>query len=152
MKAMKVGVLLATPGEDLGGWLADAAAFDAAGADALWIDVAGELDPLAVTAALATLTHRSLLVTAVPEVADDRTLATIERLSRGRLADAAVFDEEQWVRTAWSGGRAEWRAVVAEAVERGAPGLLVQAGPQLLDILRNPDDRGDRRDLQLAQG
>jgi hypothetical protein len=28
----------------------------------------------------------------------------------------------------------------------------VPADPRLLDILRNPDDHGDRHDLQLAQG
>jgi alkanesulfonate monooxygenase SsuD/methylene tetrahydromethanopterin reductase-like flavin-dependent oxidoreductase (luciferase family) len=86
-------VLLTQPPEDLGEWLADAAAFDAAGADALWIDTAGDadLDPLVVTAALTTLTFRSLLVTAVPEgyadsPARSRMLATIGRLSRGRFA------------------------------------------------------------------
>jgi len=149
---MKVGVLLAAPGEDLGGWLAEAAAFDAAGADALWIDAAGELDPLAVTAALAALTYRSMLVTAVPARAEDRTLATLVRLSRGRFVDAVAFPEVDWERVAWSGGRAAWRAAVAEAAERGAGGLLVPAGPQLLDILRNPNDPGGRQDLQIAQG
>jgi hypothetical protein len=29
---------------------------------------------------------------------------------------------------------------------------MVPANPRLLDILRNPDEPGDRRDLQLAQG
>jgi len=29
---------------------------------------------------------------------------------------------------------------------------VVPVDPRLLDILRNPDDPGDRRDLQLAQG
>lgn len=190
---MKIGVLLGSPPADLGQWLANAAAFDAAGADALWIDLADDpgLDPLAVTAALAVLTYRSLLVTALPTAADDRTLGTVERLSRGRLAlcgdrtslagipDVALFhplggdelepdggfaretggfaretgdEPERWLRTGWSGGRAAWRAAVAEAAERGAAGLLVAAVPPLLDILRNPGDPGDRRDLQLAQG
>jgi hypothetical protein len=149
---MKVGVLLAAPGEDLGGWLAEAAAFDAAGADTLWIDVAGELDPLAVTAALAALTYRSLLVTAVPPQVEDRTVETLVRLSRGRFVDAAAFPDSAWERVEWSGGRAAWRAAVAEAAERGAGGLLVPAGPPLLDILRNPNDPGDRQDLHLAQG
>jgi hypothetical protein len=178
---VKVGVLLRPAPEDLGMWLAEAAAFDAAGADALWVDVAGDerLDPLAVTAALAAITVRSLLVTAAPEVADGRTLDTIGRLSRGRFAlcgdrtrlavvpDVAAFyqlddgtfvretpggEPERWVRTAWTRGRAAWRTAIAEAVESGAGGLLVPALPPLLDILRNPGDAGDRRDLQLAQG
>jgi len=190
---VRVGVLLAQPPEDLGGWLADAAAFDAAGADALWVDTAGDaqLDPLAVTAALATLTFRSLLVVALPEgsggsPARARTLATIGRLSRGRLAlcgergqlasvaaaagdrvppqlfyrvDGGAFqrtraggEPERWMRTASPDGRVAWRAAIADAAERRVGGLLVPAGPRLLDILRNPDTPGDRHDLHLAQG
>lgn len=187
-RLVKVGVLLARPAADLGEWLADASALDAAGADALWIDPGNDspdsLDPLVLAAALAALTFRSLLVTARPPEAADppaqvRTLATVERLSRGRLAlygepapladlpDLAVFqpvgddgfecpvaggEPERWERTGPPDGRAGWRAAVAAAIERGVGGLLVPAGPQLLDILRNPDGRGDRRDLQLAQG
>jgi hypothetical protein len=169
---MKVGVLLAPPPEDLGEWLADAAALDAAGADALWIDPGGE-DPAALAAALAALTFRSLLVIAWP-AGQEPALATVERLSRGRLAlaggtaplpDVPVFQEidgggfegpgeepERWEPTEPPEGRAGWRAAVAEATERGVAGLLVPAGPQLLDLLRNPEGRGDRRDLQLAQG
>jgi hypothetical protein len=183
-RPVKIGVLLARPAADLGEWLADAAALDAAGADALWLDPAGEdTDPLALTAALAAVTFRSLLVTAWPALAGagdpaghTRALATIERLSRGRLAlvgqtaplaDLALFHEagdggfecpvaggepERWERTGLPEGRAAWRAAVAAAAERGLAGLLVPAGPQLLDLLRNPQGRGDRRDLQLAQG
>jgi hypothetical protein len=169
---MKVGVLLAPPPEDLGEWLADAAALDAAGADALWIDPGGE-DHAALAAALAALTFRSLLVIAWP-AGQDRALSTVERLSRGRLAlvgepaprpDLAVFRErddggfegpgqepEHWEPTGPPEDRAGWRAAVAEATGRGVHGLLVPAGPRLLDLLRNPDGRGDRRDLQLAQG
>jgi hypothetical protein len=94
-----VGVLLARHPGDVGEWLASGAAFDAAGADALWVDIAPEpeLDPLALTAALAAVTFRSLLVTTLtaedgPTPASDwpseelsRTLATVGRLSRGRL-------------------------------------------------------------------
>lgn len=189
-RRVSVAVLLAPPPEDLGEWLADAAAFDAAGADALWIDPPPDarLDPLALVAALTTLTFRALLVTAAPGFsgdprARDRTLTTIARLSRGRLAlvderplstdaglgrpgpgvfhrlDGNVFirgtvggDPERWARTAAPDGRAGWRAAVADAAQRGIAGLIVPAGPRLLDILRNPDGLDDRRDLQLAQG
>ena len=93
--------MLARQPDDLGEWLADGAAFEAAGAVALCIDVAPspELDPLALTAALAAVTFRSLLVTSLPmsgESAIARTLGTIERLSRGRLrilADAIPSGE-----------------------------------------------------------
>jgi hypothetical protein len=90
LPAVKVGVVLASQPDDLGEWLADGSAFEAAGADVLWMDpVAGsESDPLVLAAALAAVTVRSLLVTTLP--ATDRpdlarTLTTIGRLSRGRL-------------------------------------------------------------------
>ena len=191
---VKVGVQLAPPPEELGEWLADASAFDAAAAAALWLDPAPgpDVDPLALLAALAVITSRSLLVAALPEPgpagagALARTLATIGRLSHGRLAlvadpaeleglagagaGFAVFrpvpeapgdlerlpsgDEqvERWVRAPAPEGRQAWRAALDAAAEQGASGLVVPAGPRLLDILRNPNDPGGRTDLQLAQG
>ncbi len=190
--AVKVGVLLGRQLDELGEWFADATAFESAGADLLWVDPApeSELDPLAVLAALAARTSRSLLVGAPPAFdrpfeALARTLATIGRLSHGRLAlvadrewpeelanlaaDFGVFrpapegqgsfehtrerDEvERWVQTPSPEGRAAWRVALATAAERGVRGLLVPAGPRLLDILRNPNDPEGRGDLQLAQG
>jgi hypothetical protein len=189
---VKIGVLLARGPAELGEWLADATAFEAAGAHALWVDPEPEskLDPLALLAALAALTSRALLVATPPasgyaSEALGRTLATIGRLSHGRLALAAEpgrleeftalapgsaafrrlpgepaaferLDEtdtgERWVWTPSPTGRAVWRTALAAAVTNGAGGLLVPAGPRLLDILRNPNDPDDRRDLQLAQG
>jgi hypothetical protein len=189
---VKVGVLLARGPAELGEWLADAAAFEAAGAHALWVDPepASKLDPLALLAALAALTSRALLVATPPasgyaSEALGRTLDTVGRLSHGRLALAAEpgrleeltnlapglaafrrlpgepeaferLDEmdtpERWVRTLSPEGRAAWRTALAAAVTNGAGGLLVPAGPRLLDILRNPNDPDDRRDLYLAQG
>ncbi len=199
-RAVMVGVLLARRPGELGEWLADASAFEAAGAAALWVDPApeSELDPLALLAALAALTSRSLLVAALPAAARPSgalasTLATVGRLSHGRLglllepeiieperpdglaldpalvAGFATFrrlpgepgafectreghEAERWIQTPSPEGRAAWRAALDSAGERGADGLLVPAGPRLLDILRNPDDPGERRDLQLAHG
>jgi hypothetical protein len=190
--AVQVGVLLDRRPEELGEWLADARAFEAAGAAALWVDPAPEtgLDPLALLAALAALTSEALLVTA-PATADRpaealvRALATVARLGRGRLALAADPDRlgeltalvpgcdafrrlpgtpaafervrgqdraERWVQAAPPESRAAWRAALADAEAGGAAGLLVPAGPRLLDILRHPDDPEGRQDLQLAQG
>jgi hypothetical protein len=189
---VKVGVLLDRRPEELGEWLADATAFEAAGAAALWVDPAPEskLDALALVAALAAVTSRALLVATPPasehpSEALGRTLATIGRLSHGRLGlaaepgrleeltdlapgaaafrrlpgEPAAFEllseagtAERWVRTPPPEGRAAWRTALAEAAAGGAGGLLVPAGPRLLDILRNPRDPDDRRDLHLAQG
>jgi hypothetical protein len=90
-RRVRIGILLARQVDDLGAWLADAGAFDAAGADALWIHLANtpELDPLAVAAGLAAVTARSTLVAVLPagegSPASARTLATVARLSHGRL-------------------------------------------------------------------
>ena len=191
-KTVKVGVLLTRRPAELGEWLADAAAFEAAGAHALWVDPEPEskLDPLALLAALAALTSRALLVATPPasgyaSEALGRTLATIARLSHGRLALAAepgrleeltdlapgspafrrlpgepatcerleeTETAERWVLTPPPEGRAAWRTALTAAVANGAGGLLVPAGPRLLDIQRNPKDPDERRDLHLAQG
>ncbi|MEV6103444.1 LLM class flavin-dependent oxidoreductase [Streptomyces sp. NPDC051940] len=93
---VRVGVLLpglpARPGE----WLADCTAYDAAGADVLWIDAGATppYDVLAVAAALAAATYRVRLVVALPESVPPaaflaRALATVATLSDGRLALAA---------------------------------------------------------------
>ena len=191
-EAVKIAVLLGGRPDQLGEWLADARAFEAAGADALWVDLdpASGLDPLVLLAALAALTHRALLVAALPAAdrpsgALARTLATVGRLGRRRVAlaagaerggelaslapgfgvfrrlhgDPAAFerpseegDPEHWVQVPAPEGRAAWRAALADAAAAGTHGLLVPAGPRLLDILRNPDDPDGRQDLQLAQG
>jgi hypothetical protein len=183
---VRIGVVLAERPADLGEWLADGAAFDAAGADALWIDPAPELelDALALAAALAAVTFRSLLVCVlpvpgVPSPAVARTIATIGALSRGRLrilgrgtgfgsavgslvpvAGAPGSFEyshlldgtQRWVSVPPPDGRASWRATLLDAARGGVRGVLVPAGPRLIDILRNPDDPGQRLDLHLAQG
>jgi hypothetical protein len=181
---VRVGILL--PGEpaDLGGWLADGAAFEAAGADALWLDLAPELefDPFALTAALAAVTFRALLVSTLPAAPDAaRTLATIGRLSRGRLriltrdappvrlpevgifhrvaGDPDTFAQgygddaaQRWVWAPPPEGRSAWRETLHGIAGRGFGGVVVPADPRLIDILRNPDDPGQRLDLHLAQG
>jgi hypothetical protein len=169
---LKVGIVLATPAGDPGAWLADGVAFEAAGADALFVDSATELDPLALAAALAAVTYRSRLLVRVGEPVPDRTRDTLEALSRGRLTlvtvddgadgtadaaagaddDAAAADEGGWLAVPAPENRAAWRATVADAVERGIPGVLVPADPRMLDLLRNPEVEIDRRDLQVAQG
>jgi hypothetical protein len=58
----------------------------------------------------------------------------------------------RWTAVPIPDGRSAWRATLADAADRGFGGVLVRADTRLLDLLRNPDEEGDRRDLQLAQG
>src|SRR5262245_42676014 len=97
---VKVGVLLSAYPDDLGGWLADAAAFDSAGVDALWLGAVPDGDPLALAAALAALTYRSLLVTPLPAANRSPgdlagTLRTLGRLSRGRVRVIGEYGHDE---------------------------------------------------------
>jgi hypothetical protein len=148
---VKVGIVLPPPGDDPRGWLAGGATFEAAGADALSVDCGTELDPVPLAAALAAVTYRTRLLVRIAEPVPERTRETLERLGRGRLTLVAD-DEGEWLAVAAPENRAAWRATMIDAIERGFPGVLVPADPRMVDLLRNPDEAVDRRDLHLAQG
>jgi hypothetical protein len=147
---VNIGVVLKRNPAELGEWLADAAAFDSAGADALWVDLEREstLDTVALVAALAALTSRALLVTP-PLPAGG--LATIQQLSRNRHR-TLTGEAEHWLTISLPDSRAAWQARLVDAAQQGVHGILVPADARLLDLLRNPGDPGERADLQLAVG
>jgi len=149
---IKVGILLPRHPGDLGEWLADAAAFDAAGADALWVDLdAGAgLDALALTAALTASTAKATLIARMPEGTATEALSTLRRLSRGRFVP--LDEAGRWVRVPVPESRLHWRQILAETAEMDTDSVLVEADSRLLDLLRNPGDPGERHDLELAQG
>jgi hypothetical protein len=223
---MKIGVLLSARFSDSGDYLADARALDAAGVDSVWLLDDG-FDRWLVLAAIAAVTGRARLAVSVSARDADasdalaRRMATLDRLSRGRLlttivcagepagtealiacarrdgpgpvllegpsgghaivgarlADGlvaavapaechAAFDQargcrerhrltspfELWTRVPAPDGRERWRSQLAAAATVGATGVIVPAGPRLLDLLRNADEEDDRSDLTLAQG
>jgi len=151
--AIRVGVVLPRRPADLGEWLADAAAFDAAGADALWVDVdAGSgLDTVTLTAALAAVTSRATLIARMPKGVAAEAVSTIRRLSRGRYVPAE--EAGRWVRVPPPESRVQWRETLSnQDGDQDGDGVLVDADSRLLDLLRNPDDPGERHDLELAQG
>src|SRR5215471_17420076 len=122
--------MLARQPADLGEWLSDGAAFEAAGADALFADFARapELDPLAMTAALAAVTFRALLVMPLPVhdgLAAARALGTLGRLSHGRIRVLAG-------------------AISPGDLSRIAPGLgvfrRVSASPEVFEHIREPGE------------
>jgi hypothetical protein len=152
--AVKVGVVLAVPGDDVSDWLADAGAYEAAGADLLWVDAGADLDPMALAAALAVASHRALIVVADGPV-DPAALQTVQRLGRGRFRLVNGSDEvdgERWLRAGAPPDRAALQAALADATERDAAGVIVEANPRLLDMLRNPEEPGGRSDLHLSMG
>ncbi len=145
--AVKVGVVLSRDVDDLGAWLADAAAYDAAGADLLWIEVRDE-DPLMLAAALTRLTYRARLVV----VTDQPVPETLRRLSNGRLRINSPHETERWIAVPSAESRAAWRDSIKAARENGADGVLVPINARLLDLLRNPEEPGERHDLELTVG
>ena len=158
------------PPDDVTAWIAQGAAFDAAGADSLWLDLREhpEYDPYVLTAALAAVTYRSRLVLLPAEETGEQSskATTLAAVCRGRLVLGVKEQDEdggydlgddeaearRWEPIEFPDGRAAWRTALAEAAERDVHGLIVAADPRLLDLLRNPDEEIDRRDLQLAAG
>ena len=168
MPNARVGVRLGPP-DEVTAWIAQGAAFDAAGADSLWLDLRElpEFDPYVLTAALAAVTYRSrlILLPAEEPAKEDSKATTLAAVCRGRLVLGVEQDEDgafdlgedeaearRWEHVEFPDGRAAWRTALAGATERGVHGLIVPADPRLLDLLRNPDEEIDRSDLQLASG
>lgn len=57
-----------------------------------------------------------------------------------------------WRRCEVPSDRAAWRQLLARIRQEDAAGAVVRETPRLLDLLRNPDQDGDRSDLELAHG
>ncbi len=168
----RVGVALGADLSNVGEFVADAKAFDTAGADSLWVRADAPLDPWLLLAAIAAITFRARLATDAPP-RDERVRRTLETLSRGRLMTNAfvhVGDDvakakaafggalakdpqrECWALIATPRDRAQWREVRAAYEAIGATGVLLRNDPRLLDLVRNPDVDDDRSDLQISVG
>ena len=158
---MKIGAELRLGG-DVGELFADARALEAAGADSLWVLARDDQDPWILAAALAATTWRARLVV-VGAVDRPETRATLDRLSRGRLAigerraDAVAVPDVEGVMERWSlselpSGRPEWKTLRADREAHGFAGIVLPNDPRLLDLVRNPDVEDDREDLKLAFG
>lgn len=86
---VRVGVRLPSAITDVGEYLADVTALEAAGADTIWVDDTG-LEPWVVLGAVAAVTHRAglgCLLTSISEVSPSRLSACVtalQSLSRGR--------------------------------------------------------------------
>jgi hypothetical protein len=90
------------------------------------------------------------LDTAASAAADEASaaFARVVELRSGAGVDAAF---ECWSRVPAPAGRPQWREVLDAHGSTGATGLIVAHAPNLLDILRNPEE-DDRQDLSMAIG
>src|ERR1700730_7054117 len=150
---MKVGVVFPSRLEEPGEFLADARAMEAAGADSVWMEDAGGLDPMLALAAIAAVTSQlrlGLISRNVPSPSgrgSGRALETLQQLSRQRV----ITDNERWRRVEVPADREAWATTLQEA-QPDFDGVLVPMDPRLLDILRHPEDVIDRSALLVAQG
>lgn len=147
---LRIGVRF-TLTEDIGALLADARAAEAAGADALWVDVA-DAAPYVLLAAFAAVTWRAALVASGTTDASSRLTCAV--LARGRLVTAEELAErgERWMRVAFPSSREQWRAMRESAAASGVTGIVIANDARLIDLLRNPDVIDDRSDLNIATG
>ena len=178
---LRVAVTLpAKPGE-VGEYLADVTALEAAGAFAVWVEDT-VLEPWVMLGALAAITHRLILGCLItsPEKWPAAQLrvaaATLQALSRGRVvvglpqeglledqldalraAGVRIFDgdfvagEEAWVSVPAPLDRDAWNEALAACEAAGATGVIVPWNDRLIDLLRNPEP-DDRSDLLVSTG
>jgi hypothetical protein len=133
--------------DDVGEFLADVRALDAAGADTIWF-ADSEHDEIVVLAAIAAVTYKVRLGTGIdgPGAAVD----TLQKLSRGRVI-AGYASGEIWTEISMPADREGWSAVLREQEAAGVTGIVVAWDPRLVDLLRNPEP-DDRSDLILSTG
>ena len=92
---LQVAVRLPATIDDVGEYLADVTALEAAGAAAIWVDDAG-LEPWVLLGAMAAVTHRVRLGCMLsstepwPSETLDAAVATLQKLSRGRIMVAVA--------------------------------------------------------------
>jgi hypothetical protein len=150
---MRVGVIFPSRLDEPGEFLADARAMEAAGADSVWMEDGGGLDPMMALAAIAAVTSQlrlGLINRSLPSPSGGRSgraLETLKQLSRQRV----ITDNERWRRVEVPADREAWATTLQEALP-DFDGVLVPMDPRLLDILRHPEDVIDRSDLLVAQG
>ena len=177
----RVAVTLPAEPDEVGEYLADVTALEAAGAYAVWVEDTGP-DPWVMLGALAAITHRLILGCLITSPAEwpaarlDRAARTLQTLSRGRIvvglppegmqedqvdalraAGVRIFDSdfvagaEAWVSVPAPLDRDAWNEALAACEAAGATGVIVPWTDRLIDLLRNPEP-DDRSDLLISTG
>ena len=168
---LRIGVKLPPLITQLGEFVADVSALEAAGADSIWLDAAAEprVEWFIELGTLVAVTRRvGLGLIASPPASDELTAAldAIHALSGGRglgahrsgsmLQVAAgrwpAGDAESWAEDEAGKDRAAWRQVLQHHSISGRAGLVVAWDPRIVDLLRNSDAEDDRSDLLISTG
>jgi len=177
----RVGVRLPVVTTEVGEYLADVTALEAAGAHAVWVEDAGP-DPWVMLGALAAITHRMVLGCVItspeewPAAQLGRAAGALQTLSRGRIvvglppegmredqldalrvAGVRIFDSdfvagtEKWIAIPVPLDREAWNSALADCEAAGATGVIAPWTDRLIDLLRNPEP-DDRSDLLMSTG
>ena len=177
----KVAVVLPAMTAEVGDYLANVTALEAAGAYAIWVEDTGP-DPWVMLGTFAAITYRLVLGCLITSPADwpaarlDRAARTLQTLSRDRIAvglpqeglladqlDALrvagvrifgsdfVAGEDAWLSVPAPLDREAWNEALAACDAAGATGLIVPWTDRLIDLLRNPEP-DDRSDLLVSTG
>ena len=127
---LQVAVRLPPTIDDVGEYLADVTALEAAGAAAIWVDDTG-LEPWVLLGAMAAVTHRvrlgCMLTTGSLPM---QSLATLQKLSRGRAMVAVS-----------SPGQAGAEIFTSESINEPATGNIRE--------VESPDQLGEARDAHI---
>ena len=177
----RIAVRLPAVTTEVGEYLADVTALEAAGAHAVWVEDTGP-DPWVMLGALAAITHRLVLGCLITSPAEwpaarlGRAARTLQTLSRGRIvialpqegmqddqldalreADVKIFGSdfvagtEKWIPIPAPLDRDAWSAALTACEAAGATGVIVPWTDRLIDLLRNPEP-DDRSDLLMSTG
>jgi len=168
---LKIGVRLRPGITQLGEFVADVTALEAAGADSIWVDAEAHppVEWFIQLGAVVAVTHRVRLgLIAPPPASEELTSAldAIHRLSGGRGLGAhrsgSILhvaagrwpggDAESWAEGEAGKDRAAWRQVLEHHSRSGRVGLVVAWDPRIVDLLRNSDAEDDRSDLLISTG
>jgi len=168
---LKIGVKLPPGLAQMGEFVADVTALEAAGADSIWLDADAQppVEWFIELGALVAVTHRvGLGLIASPAASEEliAALGAIHGLSGGRGLGAHRSGStlqvapgrwpgagaESWAEAEAGKDRAAWRRVLDEHAGSGRSGLVVAWDPRIVDLLRNSDAEDDRSDLLISTG
>ena len=168
---LKIGVKLPPGIAQLGEFVADVTALEAAGADSIWLDADAQppVEWFIQLGALVAVTHRVGLGLIASSTASEEltsALDAIHALSGGRGLGAHRSgsslhvapgrwpggDAESWAEGEAGKDRAAWRQVLEHHSASGRVGLVVAWDPRIVDLLRNSDVEDDRSDLLISTG
>jgi hypothetical protein len=153
---LQVAVRLPATIDDVGEYLADVTALEAAGAAAIWVDDTG-LEPWVLLGAMAAVTHRVRLGCMLtspgvwPKEALDAAVTTLQKLSRGRAMVAVASPAQAGAKIFTAESRMEAAGGVIREVESADQlGAAPDAHIELWAAIEVPPDKAAWAEARIA--